>query len=66
MSIQRAHESELDGLVSLVDQARNDDVVAIMTHQDREQLDRWLLDHQATPDDAAALRAKVQQKGERP
>ena len=59
MTIQRAHDSELAGLVSLVDQARNDDVVAIMTHQDREELDRWLLDHQATRDDAGALRAKV-------
>ena len=59
MTIQRAHDSELGGLVSLVDQARQDDVVAIMTHQDREELDRWLLDHQATPDDAGALRAKV-------
>jgi cyanophycin synthetase len=59
MTIQRAHDTELGGLVSLVDQARQDDVVAIMTHQDREELDRWLLDHQATRDDAAALRAKV-------
>jgi cyanophycin synthetase len=59
MAIQRAHDTELGGLVSLVDQARQDDVVAIMTHQDREELDRWLLDHQATPDDAGALRAKV-------
>ena len=59
MAIQRAHDTELAGLVSLVDQARQDDVVAIMTHQDREELDRWLLDHQATPDDAGALRAKV-------
>jgi len=59
MAIQRAHDSELGGLVSLVDQARHEDVVAIMTHQDREELDRWLLDHQATRDDAGALRAKV-------
>jgi cyanophycin synthetase len=59
MTIQQAHDSELAGLVSLVDQAHNNDVVAIMTHQDREKLDRWLLDHQATRDDAAALRAKV-------
>jgi cyanophycin synthetase len=59
MTIQRAHDTELGGLVSLVDQARQDDVVAVMTHQDREELDRWLLDHQATPDDAGALRAKV-------
>jgi cyanophycin synthetase len=59
MKIQHVHDSELAGLVSLVDQARNHDVVAIMTHQDREELDRWLLDHQATRDDARALRAKV-------
>ena len=59
MTIQRAHDSELGGLVSLVDQARREDVIAIMTHQDREELDRWLLDHQATRDDAGALRTKV-------
>jgi cyanophycin synthetase len=66
MAIQRAHDSELGGLVSLVDQAGNDDVVAIMTHQDREELDRWLLDHQATRDDAGALRAKVLRAGATP
>jgi cyanophycin synthetase len=60
------HDSELAGLVSLVDQARDDDVVAIMTHQDREELDRWLLDHQATRDDAGALRAKVLRAGATP
>ena len=59
MKIQRWHDSELDGLVSLADQAQHGDVVAIMTHQDREELDRWLVDHQATRDDADALRAKV-------
>ena len=66
MAIQRAHDSELAGLVSLVDQARDGDVVAIMTHQDREELDRWLLDHQATRDDAGALRAKVLRAGATP
>ena len=66
MAIQRVHNSELAGLVSLVDQARDDDVVAIMTHQDREELDRWLLDHQATRDDAGALRAKVLRAGATP
>ncbi|HEX7210197.1 MAG TPA: Mur ligase family protein [Propionibacteriaceae bacterium] len=66
MAIQRVHDSELAGLVSLVDQARDDDVVAIMTHQDREELDRWLLDHQATRDDAGALRAKVLRAGATP
>jgi cyanophycin synthetase len=59
MQIERVHGSELAGLVSLVGQARNGDVVAIMTHQDRELLDRWLLDHGATRDDAHVLRTKV-------
>ena len=63
MAIQRAHDSELAGLVSLVAQARDGDVVAIMTHQDREELDRWLLDHQATRDDAGVLRTKVLRAG---
>jgi cyanophycin synthetase len=59
MHIERAHGSELGGLVSLVGQARDGDVVAIMTHQDRELLDQWLLDHGATRDSADVLRAKV-------
>jgi cyanophycin synthetase len=45
--------------VSLVGQARDGDVVAIMTHQDRELLDRWLIDHGASRDNPHALRAKV-------
>jgi cyanophycin synthetase len=59
MEIERAHDSELDGLMSLVGQARAGDVVAIMTHQDREILDRWLLEHGGSPDSADVLRAKV-------
>jgi cyanophycin synthetase len=59
MRIERVHDNELAGLVSLVGQARDGDVVAIMTHQDRELLDRWLLDHGATRDDANVLRTKV-------
>ena len=59
MQIERAHDSELGGLVSLIDQARDGDVVAIMTHQDRELLDQWLLDHGATRDNADVLRTKV-------
>ena len=59
VQIDRSHDSELGGLVSLVDQARNGDVVAIMTHQDRELLDRWLLDHGATRDSADVLTTKV-------
>ncbi len=59
MQIERAHDSELGGLVSLIGQARGGDVVAIMTHQDRELLDQWLLDHGATRDNADVLRTKV-------
>ena len=53
------HRSELPCLVSLVGQARDGDVVAMMTHQDRQQVDDWLLDHGATRDDPETLRAKV-------
>jgi cyanophycin synthetase len=59
MEIQAAHDSELGGLVSLVGQARNRDVVAIMTHQDRELLDQWLLDHGASRDSPEVLRTKT-------
>jgi cyanophycin synthetase len=59
VDIQAAHDSELGGLISLVDQARPGDVVAVMTHQDRELLDQWLLDHGASRDSAEVLRAKV-------
>jgi cyanophycin synthetase len=61
MEIQATHDSELGGLTSLVDQATNGDVVAIMTHQDRELLDQWLLDHGASRDSSAVLRSKVLQ-----
>jgi cyanophycin synthetase len=59
MEIQATHDSELGGLISLVGQARDGDVVAIMTHQDRELLEQWLLDHGASRDSADALRTKV-------
>jgi cyanophycin synthetase len=59
MEIPRDHDSELSCLVSLVGQARDGDVVAIMTHQDRELLDEWLIDHGASRDNADVLRAKV-------
>jgi cyanophycin synthetase len=63
MDIQREHDSELGCLMSLVGQARNGDVVAIMTHQDRELLDQWLIDHGASRDDTDAVLAKVTQAG---
>jgi cyanophycin synthetase len=59
MQIERTHDSELGGLISLVSQAERGDVVAIMTHQDREVLDGWLLEHRGSRDSADVLRAKV-------
>ena len=47
------HESEVAGLASLVDQAADGDVVAVMTHQDREAVDAWLIEHGATRDGPA-------------
>ncbi len=60
MEILAEHRSELPCLISLVGQARPDDVVAMMTHQDRAQVDDWLLGRGATRDSAADLRTKVQ------
>ena len=59
MEILREHDSELSCLVSLVGEARDGDVVAVMTHQDRELLEEWLIDHGASRDNADVLRAKV-------
>jgi cyanophycin synthetase len=53
------HLSEVAGLASLAGQAADGDVVAMMTHQDREQVDMWLLEHGATRDNADDVRAKV-------
>ncbi len=63
MEITREHRSELPCLISLVGQAGDGDVVALMTHQDRQQVDDWLLDHGATRDDPDTLRAKVLRAG---
>jgi cyanophycin synthetase len=59
MEIKAVHDGELGGLISLLGQGRSGDVVAIMTHQDRELLDQWLLDHGASRDGAEMLRTKV-------
>ena len=62
MEVVGEHDSELGCLVSLVGQARDGDVVAIMTHQDRELLDQWLIDHGGSRDDPDALRGKVRSR----
>ncbi|HET6627576.1 MAG TPA: Mur ligase family protein [Nocardioidaceae bacterium] len=54
-----AYDSELDGLVALMGQARPGDVVAVMCHQDRTLLDAWIRDRPGTVDDPETLSAKV-------
>ena len=43
VQITAEHADELSALQSLVGQARDGDVVAIMAHQDRAEIDDWLL-----------------------
>ena len=57
------HDSEVPGLASLVGQAEAGDVVAMMAHQDRAEIDAWLAEHGGTRDDAEAIRAKVAAAG---
>jgi cyanophycin synthetase len=51
---------EVDGCAWLVGQARTGDVLGVMAHEQREQLDAWLTEHGGVRDDPAALKAKVQ------
>ena len=60
VEITAEHPSEVAALASLVGQARPGDVVAMMTHQDRAQVDAWLTEHGGTRDSVAQLRAKVE------
>jgi cyanophycin synthetase len=54
-----AYDSELAGLQALVGRAAPGDVVAVMVHQDREQIHDWLLSNGATVDTPDVLRTKV-------
>jgi cyanophycin synthetase len=54
-----AYDSELAGLEALVARAVPGDVVGVMCHQDREQLDAWLVEHGASVDTPEVLRDKV-------
>jgi cyanophycin synthetase len=60
VTIAREHPGEVAALASLVSQARPGDVIAVMTHQDRAQVDAWLLEHGGRRDAVADLRTKVQ------
>ena len=53
------HASEVAALASLVGQARPDDVIAMMTHQDRDEVSAWLADHGGRRDSPEDLRGKV-------
>ena len=55
------HPDEVSALAALVGQARDGDVVAMMTHADREEVDAWLVAHGASRDDADVIKAKVLQ-----
>ena len=59
VTITAEHPGEVAALASLVGQARPGDVVAMMTHQDREQVDAWLVEHGGRRDSVADLKAKV-------
>ena len=50
---------ELTGLATLVGEAGPGDVVGVMAHSQRPQLDAWLHQHGAVVDDPDALRVKV-------
>jgi cyanophycin synthetase len=63
VTIGAEHPSEVAALASLVGQARVGDVVAMMTHQDREQVDQWLAEHGGRRDGVAELRTKVERAG---
>ena len=54
-----AYDSELDGLQALLARAVPGDVVGVMCHQDREQIDEWLVGQGATVDTPDVLRDKV-------
>ena len=60
VTIAAEHPGEVAALASLVEQARPGDVIAVMTHQDREQVDAWLVEHGGRRDSVADLRAKVE------
>ena len=59
VTITPEHPGEVEGLASLVGQARAGDVVAMMTHQDRAAVDAWLVEHGGRRDTVADLRTKV-------
>ena len=66
VTIDREHPGEVAALASLVSQARAGDVIAVMTHQDRAQVDAWLIEHGGRRDAVADLRIKVERAAGQP
>ena len=53
------HPDELAALTALAGQAHDGDVMAMMTHSEREDVDAWLIGHGATRDEPDVIKAKV-------
>ncbi len=51
--------SELESLVPLVEHAHDGDVVALMCHAERTEVDAWIRAQGGSPDDAKTIRRKV-------
>ena len=54
-----SHDTELGALEQLVARANPGDVVALMCHAERTEVDAWLRGHGGSVDDARAIRRKV-------
>lgn len=52
-------DTEIAGLTALVGRSRPRDVIGLMCHQDRTEVDEWLRDQGGSPDSPAVLRDKV-------
>ncbi|MGH9119950.1 MAG: Mur ligase family protein [Acidimicrobiales bacterium] len=54
-----SYDSELEAIEAMVDRAEPGDVIAVMCHAQRVEIDAWLRDRGGTVDDPDTLRAKV-------
>lgn len=59
MTVTAEYPDEVTSIAALVGQARPGDVVAMMTHQDRDEVSAWLANHGGRRDSPEDLRTKV-------